>query len=184
MNKNLRHLMLLLPVLLAGCVVLSHSHLYGSDVRQFLSYAGAERDFNVVVVGNPFGDDKAAVDKVVTDALNRQFAYLNGNFTTSPGDSARSAYKMVAVFDPRQINTHDLCADPASAGGGPAGERMAIIMVFCGHRPFKEATVMLPRADSVNHRDLRTAIDMLALELDRDLERFDRDHSDQPTIVN
>lgn len=100
----------------SGNVRLTHQYvnpMYGAG--QF-AYAGAGRDLRVDVAGNPFGGDAQTFGRAVTEAMqNRHFGPAT-NFTTSPGADARSAYRVVMLFDPpRSFNPMELCDGSASA---------------------------------------------------------------------
>lgn len=130
---------LFLSVLLAsaacstGGPILTHQNidpLYGAG--QF-AYAGAGRDLRVDVVGDPFGGDPAAFGRIVTDAMQGRHFGPATNFTTTPGADARSAYRVVMLFDPSlSLNPALLCSDPPSSLPVQGGQnRVSVFAAFC-----------------------------------------------------
>jgi len=116
-----------------GNVRLTHQYvnpMYGAG--QF-AYAGAGRDLRVDVAGNPFGGDAQAFGHAVTDAMQGQHFGPATNFTTSPDQAARSAYRVVMLFDPpRSFNPMQLCDGTASALPTQAGQDgVSVFGAFC-----------------------------------------------------
>lgn len=116
-----------------GGPTLTHQYvdsLYGAG--QF-AYAGAGRDLRVEVVGNPFGGDTAAFGRSVTDAMQGRHFGPATNFTTTPGTDARSAYRVVMLFDPAlSLNPMRLCGDPPSALPRQPGQNgIFVFSTFC-----------------------------------------------------
>ena len=105
---------------------------YGTDVRSVVTYAGANRDLKVEVVGNPFAADQAATNTAVTNALQGAVRGVHANFTTRPGADARTRYRVVVLFNPARNFLEDhACGDPAGLRPGKGGSRQSILMVFC-----------------------------------------------------
>ena len=98
-----------------------------------LNYAAGGRDLHTIVVGNPFDGDQAAFARRVAATLTARNSYQPINFTTEPGASARTQYRLVLIFNeaPRLID-FDLCGDPASLGTGPmATGNLTVHAAFC-----------------------------------------------------
>lgn len=128
---------ILVSLLAAACTpggaILTHQYinpLYGAG--QF-AYAGAGRDLRVDVVGNPFDGDPAAFGRAVTDAMQGRHFGPATHFTTTPGGDARSAYRVVMLFDPPlSLNPMRLCDDPPSTLPTQAGQgRLFVFAAFC-----------------------------------------------------
>ena len=80
------------------------------------AYAGAGRDMRVIVVGDPFNADAAVFGKAVTDYMQGNHWGPRTNFTTTPGASARSSYRVVMLFDPpKTLVGMRLCREEATA---------------------------------------------------------------------
>lgn len=109
--------LLLLSLLAAACAPTDAAltPLYHrAGIPSTFAYAGG-RDFRVVAIGNPFPSvPKAAFEKIVTDSMQGRPWGPPVNFTTTPGENARSNYRIVMFFDP-PVNSsgNDLCGDAA-----------------------------------------------------------------------
>lgn len=123
--------------LLAGCapggVSLTHQDVSTGYSPGEFAYAGANRDLRVVIVGDPFGGDRAAFGSAVTDAMQGRHWGQPANFTTTPGDDARPLYRVLLLFDPpATLNRMRLCRDEDSAlPTGPAGDGVVLYGAFC-----------------------------------------------------
>lgn len=65
MKFRMRTLVIVPVLLLAGCVVTTRPVITDVDVEGTLLYAAANRDFRIVVVGNPFGEPTTALERRV-----------------------------------------------------------------------------------------------------------------------
>ncbi len=113
-HTSLKSVSLAALLMLAACapgnVRLSHLHIDGVYSASEFAYAGAGRDLRVDVAGNPFGGDRAAFERAVTDAMQGRHWGPLANFTTTPGPDAREAYRVVMLFEPpRSFNGARLC---------------------------------------------------------------------------
>ena len=120
--------------LLGACSLpISQGHVYQTGVPNTFAYAAGGRDLTTIVVGNPFKQPKAEVDKAVTDAMQGHNQGPTTHFTTTPSDSARAGYRGVVFFNP-PINLNSAC-DPISAlstGAGAATDgRLTTTFAFC-----------------------------------------------------
>lgn len=80
------------------------------------AYAGADRDMRVIVVGNPFGIDQTAFDRIVTNNMQGNHWGPRTNFTTTPGASERKSYRVIMLFNPPiSLSGARLCRDDPSA---------------------------------------------------------------------
>lgn len=97
------------------------------------AYAGADRDLQVIVVGNPFDGDKATFDKAVTDYMQGNHWGPRTNFTTMPGASARKSYRVVMLFDPpKTLVGMRLCREEPSSLPTEENEgRIVVFAAFC-----------------------------------------------------
>jgi hypothetical protein len=120
-SRHPRELSLAGLLVLAGCAgvprVVTDLPTMAYSPLEFTS-ASAGRDFNVVVLGNPFGGDDRAFAATVVDAMQGRHAGPRTHFTTTPDESARRDYRAVLVFNPAvNILNAGLC------GSGPVPVR-------------------------------------------------------------
>lgn len=117
----------------AGGVRLTQQEIAPSYSPGEFAYAGASRDMRVVIVGNPFGGDRAAFETAVTGAMQGQHWGQRTHFTTTPGPSARDRYRVVMLFDPpRSLNSARLCHDDASTlPSESTAEGITLFAAFC-----------------------------------------------------
>jgi hypothetical protein len=117
----------------AGGVRLTQQEIAPTYSPGEFAYAGAGRDLRVVVVGNPFGGNRADFERAVTDAMRGQHWGQRTNFTTVPGPSARDRYRVVLLFDPpRSLNGARLCHDdPSTLPSQPTADGIVLFAAFC-----------------------------------------------------
>ncbi|MCK5274808.1 MAG: hypothetical protein KAR37_09195 [Alphaproteobacteria bacterium] len=133
----IRHCLLAAALVVAACaaggVRLTQQEIAPTYSPGEFAYAGAGRDMRVVVVGNPFGGDRAAFESAVTDAMQGRHWGQRTNFTTTPGPSAYARYRVVLLFDPpRSLNGARLCReDPSALPSESTGEGIVLFAAFC-----------------------------------------------------
>lgn len=117
----------------AGGVRLTQQEIAPTYSPGEFAYAGAGRDLRVVVVGNPFGGDRAAFERAVAVAMQGQHWGQRTNFTTMPGPSARDRYRVILLFNPpRSLSGTRLCReDPSKLATESAGEGITLFAAFC-----------------------------------------------------
>lgn len=88
----------------------------------------------VVIVGNPFGLERAVFERAVTDAMQGRNLGQPTNFTTTPDSSAHKNYRVVMIFNPpTDLTGTQACqpdppvVSPRATGGG----RLDVFAVFC-----------------------------------------------------
>lgn len=134
---RIRHCLLAAVFAVAACaagnVRLTQQEIAPSYSPGEFAYAGAGRDMRVVIVGNPFGGDTAAFEKAVTGAMQGQHWGQRTNFTTTPGASAQTRYRVVLLFDPpRALSGGRLCREaPSALPSESAGEGIVLFAAFC-----------------------------------------------------
>jgi hypothetical protein len=102
--------------------------------RADFAYAGSGRDMATDILGNPFpGVTQAAFDSAVTTAMHGAHFGPPTNFTTTPGESARPAYRVRLLWNgPLSANGNALCTDdPVQGGGGEPGGKARLVAAFC-----------------------------------------------------
>ncbi|MHC4984223.1 MAG: hypothetical protein ACYTF6_13785 [Planctomycetota bacterium] len=117
----------------AGGVRLTQQEISPTYSPGEFAYAGAGRDMRVVVIGNPFRDDRASFERAVTDAMQGQHWGQRTNFTTTPGPGASKRYRVVMLFNPpRSLGGARLCREDSSKlPTESAGEGITLFAAFC-----------------------------------------------------
>lgn len=97
------------------------------------AYAGAGRDLRVVVAGNPFGGDRAALERATTGHMRGSHWGQATNFTTAPGDSVRESYHVVMLFNPpKTFSGMRLCREkPADLPSETRDDGVVLFAAFC-----------------------------------------------------
>ena len=96
------------------------------------TYAGADRDMRVIIVGNPFSAPKAEVDRVIVENMQGRNNGPTTNFTTTPSENVREGYPIVMMFDPpRGMLKDDICGDTGKLMPEPPGDRIRLLTGFC-----------------------------------------------------
>ena len=119
---------------LGGCAgvastVASTSTLY--SYREFV-LASDGRDTIVVVRGNPFGMDRKAFEKAVTDAMQGQNYGPRTNFTTGPTENAKKEFKVVILFNGSQtVLADNLCKAPEKYGSRNGAKGLHVTAAYC-----------------------------------------------------
>lgn len=112
--------LLLLVLTLTACetaagTFISQKKLSTTGSSSF-SYIAGGRDLATAVFGNPFGGDDGAFARGVAATFSARNTRETTNFTTTPGPSARSSYRLVAMFNPQPTLTGiGLCRAPETA---------------------------------------------------------------------
>lgn len=122
--------------ILAGCsgdnVALQSYYNYPAyDYANFSLYH-AGRDTRVIVHGNPFGMDRTAFAKAVTDAMQGANIGRPTRFTTTPGPSAEKNLWVVMAFNTGNT-IYGLCGprDYPSEQGGRGSEGLLLRAAWC-----------------------------------------------------
>lgn len=120
--------------LAAGCAgqpVVHSAHLDDAYQTEMLTYAAKQGGMLTEIVGTPFGAERAAVARRVTEAFEAaHFGPELDFFTEAPSDY-RSPYKVVVLFDPAPgVGAPGLCAGDARPQV-EAGGTVRVLAVFC-----------------------------------------------------
>jgi len=117
----------------AGNVRLTQRDISSTYSPGEFAYVAAGRDMWVVVAGDPFGGDAAAFETAVMDAMQGRHWGQRTNFTTTPGASARTRYRVVLLFDPpRGLNGSKLCSEaPSALPSESGGEEIVLFAALC-----------------------------------------------------
>ena len=122
---------------LSGCV--GAPRTYGEVVRSAYSptefgYGAARRDLWTQFRGDPFEMGDEAFHAAMIDILARHPPKPQPtNFTTEPGDSADTDYRVIFLFDPpRSYTTNRLCRLPTDLPKGRGGTKpLFAAAAFC-----------------------------------------------------
>lgn len=133
-NRPLRLLPLALALVVSGCA--GQPHVYNQTVSSAYrlteyGYGAGRRDLTTVIRGNPFGMDQEQFEDALIEILNRnQPRPQPTHFTTSPGESARPAYRAVFLFDaPAAVNHLSVCREQVPEVD--TGELVRVTGAFC-----------------------------------------------------
>ncbi len=90
------------------------------------------RDTIVVVRGNPFGMDRKAFEKAVTDAMQGQNYGPRTNFTTGPTENAKKEFRVVILFNGSQtVLADNLCEAPEKYGSRKDAKGLHVTATYC-----------------------------------------------------
>ena len=90
--------------------------------RAKLGYAAAQGAMLTEIRGNPFGGDKATLDRVVTETMYGSHFGPLVRFVTQPPQGYRSPYRVVMLFNPAETtNASELCSGEPAPGAPTAG---------------------------------------------------------------
>ena len=130
-------LFVLLSLGLGGCV--GAPRTYGETVRSTYSptefgFGAGRRDLWTQFRGDPFEiGDEAFQDGVIEILAHHPPKPQPTNFTTEPGDSADTDYRVVFLFDPpRSFTSGQLCRLPLKLPKGEGGAKpLNVAAAFC-----------------------------------------------------
>ena len=125
----------LLGLVLAGCAetvpVWFEAGEFDNLATSSFRYAGAERDFRVCIVGNPFPVSAAETARAVIAAMQGEDKGLHTRFTTAPSAGAAYPFNITIVFDPVPGGAASLCRAPRSRAPLPRRQRITVVAAFC-----------------------------------------------------
>jgi hypothetical protein len=132
-----------------------------------LFYAGDDRDFWTIILGNPFNAPKPAVDRSILDAMASTRWGKRTNFTTTPDDTARRAYRIIVLINGATATGYQICAyyPDRPLGPGRYGGEISVVATYCrGESPLTQATGTVD-ATGPDDPDLRQFIRQLMVNL-------------------
>ncbi len=107
-----------------------------------LFYAGDDRDFWTIILGNPFPAPKPVVDERVLEAMSDTRWGKRTNFTTAPNESARSAYRIIMLINGSTTSAYRICQYYPDRPFGPGSTRgeVKVVATYCrGESPLTQA---------------------------------------------
>jgi hypothetical protein len=136
--------------LLTGCGGVSQSYaVYPHYVGSAATYAAADRDLKLVVIGNPTALPRERFEAAVAAAMQGQNGQRGTRFTTSPGESWRKDYRVVVAFGaPVAATGPTYCRYAPPPEPVMAGPPIRIVFAFCdGERLMSEVLAFVPSLD-------------------------------------
>jgi len=107
-------------------------NVHRAGVPSLFTYAAADREMTTVVIGDPFGIDKADFGRAVTDAMQNRNRGARTHFTTTPSDNARPDYRVLMIFDPvANPGQRTVCRDAETLETRADDDRVTLRTVFC-----------------------------------------------------
>jgi hypothetical protein len=152
--------------LMAGCGGTSQNYaVYPSYVGSAATYAAADRDLKLVVVGNPTALPKPAFENAVAGAMQGRNGQTGTRFTTTPGEAWRKDYRVVVAFSaPAAATGAAYCRytpppEPVILPGS-----IRVVLAFCdGERLLSEVVASTPSLASAVDLDRLMAETVYAL---------------------
>lgn len=148
-------------------------------------YGAGRRDLMTVVRGDPFGLGEQQFEAAMIEVLARHPPRPQPtNFTTTPGPSARLAYRAVFLFDapPALLDRH-LCRLPLDVPRVETGEAVRITAAFCRNQGLLTAVTGDVRGGVVGIDDPKfDALINLAIAGLFPNKDPDRDNDDRPRL--
>jgi hypothetical protein len=180
-----RLLLLALAALLAGCA--GQPYVYDETVSSAyrlseFGYGAGRRDLTTVIRGNPFGMDQAAFDQTLIEILNRhQPRPQPTNFTTTPGESARPAYRALFIFNsPAAVNNLSVCRGDVQQVN--TGDLLRLTAAFCRRGgALTTLTAQIEGVDSVDDPRFEELMSQVVVLL-FPLHNPDTDDDDSPIV--
>jgi hypothetical protein len=124
----------------AGQTFIYNSTLSSSYRPTDYGYGAGGRDLTTVIVGNPFAIDQATLDAKLLAILNSRPTLLQPtHFTTTPGPSARPAYRAVFYFNTQIVTYNRLCGDPAAVPKAKLESKIRLTAAFCYYQGFRSS---------------------------------------------
>ena len=99
---RLSHLSLVLALGLSACsgTVVRPAYISGSYHPDMVNYAASHGGMRLEVIGNPFGEPQAKLERAVADAMTDSHFGQHMPFITQIPADFTSPYRVVILFDP------------------------------------------------------------------------------------
>jgi hypothetical protein len=152
--------------LLAACGGVTQNYaVYPSYVGSAATYAAADRDLKLVVIGNPTALPQSTFENAVASAMQGRNGQRGTRFTTTPGEGWRKDYRVVVAFNaPIDATGPSYCryAPPPPPISGAQAVR--VVFSFCdGERLLSEVAASTPQLLSTVDLDRLMADNVYAL---------------------
>jgi hypothetical protein len=152
---------------LTACNTTSGLEQSVDNPMSYLTYAAVNQDVKTVVLGNPTRATDDELERVVIDALQQNYTFLNTKFTTKTSERVVEPYKIVFAFNPAaHVMGHTICQNPNSVEFETQPNKTVIMALFCDSDDAltEIAAFMETPADIKDGEFIRT-IDYLAWKL-------------------
>lgn len=134
-RRSVLLVLILVPIWAALAACGRHAlvtHYYGSGIFDLFQYAASWGPVPTVVVGNPFPEETAAVERAVTDAFRSARPGLAADFAAaSPEPGSRRLRLVVAFNPPVSLGAGALCSDAVRIAPDANALELRAMTVFC-----------------------------------------------------
>lgn len=154
----------------AGCDGPVTVNSWRGGANPMFTYAAADRDLHMDVIGNPFASPKEQLEVATVDAMQGRIQGQPTHLTTSPSASARTDSRLVIAFDALpSVSAEKLCItpDPAAVPLKTAGSaRLESALAFCYREtPYAEVRGSMSRPQSPTDPAFRRLVSAMATSL-------------------
>ncbi|MSO76812.1 MAG: hypothetical protein EXQ87_07855 [Alphaproteobacteria bacterium] len=152
--------------LLAACSGVTQNYaVYPSYVGSAATYAAADRDLKLVVIGNPTALPKEAFDSAVAFAMQGKNGQSGTRFATAPGETWRKDYRVVVAFGaPISAAGAAYCRAAPPSEAVTEQHAVQVVLAFCdGERLLSEVLASVSSLVSAADLDRLMAATVYAL---------------------
>ena len=129
-------------------------------------YGAGGRDFTTVILGDPFQLSEQAFQEQFVALLNRTQPILQPtHFTTTPGPSARPIYRVVFLFNRKDVLPNQMCAQPLEVPPVDLGETVRLTAAFCRWQGYLSMVTGEVQADRIDDPKFESMISQMILLL-------------------
>jgi hypothetical protein len=156
-------------LLLGGCA--SETLVYNEQLSPAYrpteyGYGAGGRDFTTVILGNPFQLGEQAFQEQFVALLNRTQPILQPtHFTTTPGPSARPIYRVVFLFNRKDVLPNAMCAQPLDVPAVDLGKTVRVTAAFCRWQGYLSTVTGEVQADRIDDPKFESMISQMILLL-------------------
>lgn len=143
------------------------AHYHRNGIEQTFAYGARDGTFPAVIVGNPFGGDKAQLDGAVADAMTAVHRGPPTRFVPTLATGTLPSIRIVMLFDPPvAANGSVACGDVRALPSAPTGERMRVLAALCsGSDAMSDAVASAPAATSADDPRLKQTVAALMRDI-------------------
>jgi hypothetical protein len=131
MRFGLLGLVLVLGLAACSGTVVRPAYISGSYHPDMVNYAASRGGMRLEVIGNPFDEPRAKLERAVAEAMTDSHFGQHMPFITEVPADFTSPYRVVILFDPpRNANPKKLCQQAYAPVASQPG-RVRLMAVFC-----------------------------------------------------